>query len=415
MSTIVPRKAFALLRSAATQQSLVAAAETVGAIQLETRIGRLDALEQQIRQAQDCSVVLLDLDLREPEEFAAVARIVQAIGNRAAIVASSASRPTVDHLRQLMRLGVIDFLSQPFQAEDLSDVLAHRVRISHENGAAHPSTRGQVLSFMGCRGGVGTTTLAVQTAHALASRGNGKTGPSVCLIDFDLQFGNAAFYLDLVAEHGLLDLIEAHDKLDLSLFKGSAIKHRSGLNLIAAPNTVTRLDALEPETAGRIIELARESHDYVVVDVPAAWLGWKREVLSRSDRILLTTQLTVVATREARRQLDLIRAEELHAIPLSVLANRVRPRAAGSLAIAEAERALGRPIDCQIAGDFETVVSAIENGVAVSEIRKNSRVAKDIKHLVDGLMGANKEPKARMTALLPKFRLTAAPRVVTEC
>ena len=76
----------------------------------------------------------------------------------------------------------------------------------------------------------------------------------------------------------------------------------------------------------------------VIVDVPASWLAWKREILARSDRIFLTMELTVVATREARRQLDLIRAEELHGVPLSILANRVRARATGSLAIAEAER-----------------------------------------------------------------------------
>ncbi|MFO0997836.1 MAG: AAA family ATPase [Alphaproteobacteria bacterium] len=415
MNSTTVRKAFALLRTAATQQLLIAAAETVGTVRFETRIGRLDALEQQIRHAQDCSVVLLDLDLRDPEEFAAVARVVQALGDRAAVVASSASRPTVDHLRQLMRLGVADFLPQPFQAQELSGVLNHRGRAVHKDGATHAAARGRVLSFTGCRGGIGTTTLAVQTAHALASRRGAKTAPSVCLIDLDLQFGNTAFYLDLVAEHGLVDLIEAHDKLDLSLFKGSTVRHRSGLDLIAAPNAVIRLDALEVETVGRIIELARESHDYVVIDVPTAWMAWKREVLARSDRIFLATQLTVVATREARRQLDLIRAEELHGIPLSVLANRVRPRAVGSLAVAEAERALGRAIDVQIGSDFETVVGAIENGVAIAEIRKGSRVAKDIERLVDGVTGEDTERKARRLPMLPRWRPAAGTRMATEC
>src|SRR3546814_2930444 len=72
---------------------------------------------------------------------------------------------------------------------------------------------------------MGATTLAVQATYSLAN-----TAPrnrKVCLIDLDLQGGNAGLYLDIDSSVSVLDCLEDPERMDASLLQSVVTKHRS--------------------------------------------------------------------------------------------------------------------------------------------------------------------------------------------
>jgi pilus assembly protein CpaE len=280
-----------------------------------------------------------------------------------------------------MRLGIPDFLPQPISATDLAAALgeAERRSTAVERKAVGASRQRKIISFIKPCGGLGTTSLAVQTAYSLAAAG--KNG--VCLLDFDLQFGNAALYLDVDNHLNLFNIIDAPDRLDGSFLRGLMAHHPSGIDVLPGPQFVVPLDALTPDLAIRILDIAAAEYEYVVVDMPQAWALWTHGVLSHSSVIVFVAQFTVPALRQGRRVLDTLRQEGLENVPMIILMNRyersVFKREIGNK---EAEKALGRPVDALVDNDYKTVSQALNEGVPIAQIGGGDKIEKQIVELV---------------------------------
>jgi pilus assembly protein CpaE len=188
-------------------------------------------------------VLFVELGLDDAVELETLGAYAKQMAGRTAVIAT-AKNPSVEHVRQLMRAGVADFIPQPIKRADVLSAL-HTVlsdgqvaRERHEPERA----RGRVICFLRCAGGVGATTLAVEAACELQGRllqGSRKA----CYLDLDLQFGNAALLLDVESKATVLNVVEHADGLDRSLLEKLFGRHRSGLQLLAAPRQVVPLDA----------------------------------------------------------------------------------------------------------------------------------------------------------------------------
>ena len=146
--------------------------------------------------------------------------------------------------------------------------------------AAHAG-RGELICFFSPKGGVGTTTLAVNTAVLLAGGGasgaapaggpsdNGAApGPRVLLIDLDLQFGQVATHLNLSPRYDLAGLASDEQALaDAELARAYLTPHTSGLAVLAAPPRPEADFRVTLEHLERIVELMRPMFDHIVVDL----------------------------------------------------------------------------------------------------------------------------------------------------
>jgi pilus assembly protein CpaE len=255
-----------------------------------------------------------------------------------------------------------------------------RSRAKDEGG--EDSGRGKIISVLKAGGGVGATTLAVQAGYLIAQRFKGERHKA-CLIDLDLQFGNASLYMDIDNRVGLLDLVESPERMDVSLLQSVMSHHESGLDVLAAPRDVMPLEVVSSGAVDACLKVAADLYSYVLVDLPTVWCDWTMQALQKSDVILLVTQLTVPHVRQARRQLDQLAAHGFGDIPVKVVVNRFEKGWGKGVSAKEAAKAMNRGIDYFVMSDFKLVSEAINQGVPIAKIARRSKVEKSIADLVD--------------------------------
>lgn len=382
MTTNDSFQALAIVRSTELQRQLVEALSGHRRVRLDARVGALKT-QGAVLQGAAPDVLLLEVDVDDAEDMAALNRITSEAAQRHVPVLTTARDLSTVGVRRLLREGVADFLPQPLDASEFLEALYIAAR--SRRPADPPSARGRILAFARASGGVGTTTLAVNAAWSLLEARR-REGAAVCLIDFDVQFGTAALQLDLEPLPGMLQIVEAPERLDAALFLGSLAEHGSGLRVLTAPPTPMPLDALRPEIAAKLLEFARSEFDYVVLDLPLALASWTETVLTQADLLFLVMQLHVPAVRQTRRLLDTLQDEGLYSLPLKLVLNRDRGGFAWSAGVRrrQGEKALGRSVDYIIPDEPEVVLEAINQGRPVLELKRRSGFSKKLRAMVEG-------------------------------
>ena len=393
----------AILRSEQAGEAFSGAGADINGTRIDVHVGRLLDVQPGVDILKDPDVLILDVDPHDAEEVAHLQRILQTYFPDTPVVAT-APEATLQDVRRLMHLGVVDFVPQPITREDLKSALDHaaRSRPATSQAAERP---GSVIAFLKAGGGVGASTLAVQSACLLASRSKSERA-RVCLLDLDLQFGTGALYLDLDNRVGLADLLESPERLDPELLHSVMGQHECGLDLLAAPREVMALDALTPASVEQCLRLARSEYGTVFLDLPEAWTTWSYRAIQSSDLVILVLQLTVAGVRQARRQIDTLRAHGLEDVPVKVALNRYEKSWGKSVDLKDAEKALGRKFDYFIANDYKTVSEALNQGVALSKIKKKTKVETSIQKMIDDairtITGEETRPEPRLLSGLRK-------------
>lgn len=341
-------------------------------------------------------------DWVDPEELSkAVAAVVQVDGDNAAsikrfqklaeavetpLIAASYD-PPLALVRSLVRAGAHDVIPLPVSIEELEASLAELKEDLAKRQSVAATSTGKLVSVIKSVGGVGATSILTQLAIRFVHRETG-AGRDACLIDLDLQFGDAAFQLGLRPKFTLMDLLEAGARLDGELLRATCTDHSSGLKVIAAPTDMMPIEGMPTDHLLRIIELARREFDTVFVDLPANWTNWSLSVVAQSDLVLLVTEQTVAGINRAKRQLQLLESQDLSNVDVRVIANRFEKSLARVVRSADIETALGRDITYTIANDFPLMRSAIDRGVPIDELKRKSALGKDLDALDAGIAAA---------------------------
>lgn len=372
----------AILRSGEAGEALSQACTGMNGTKVNVHVGKLKDVKPGVDILRNPDVLLLDVNPRDADEVAQLQTILQSHFPTVPVVAT-AVEVTLQDIRQLMRLGVVDFIPQPFTRDDLAGALDHAATMRQSKGDSGEK-RGNIITFLKAGGGVGATTLAVQSGCLLASRNKGKgAGADVCLLDLDLQFGTAALYLDLDNRVGMADVIQSYGRLDRELMRNVMSKHDSGLDLLAAPRDMVAVDSIAPEHLDECLKIITAEYETTILDLPEVWTPWTYRAIQNSDTIILVTQLTVAGIRQAKRQLDTLISHGVEPSLVKVALNRFEKGWGKSVHLKEAEDALGRKFDFFIINDYQTVSEALNQGVSLSEIKKKSKVEISIQKMID--------------------------------
>ena len=174
--------------------------------------------------------LIFDIDASSVGDFEQLQKLKRMVGpNCAVIVVTSNFTPAA--ARILIQLKVADFLVKPLQTSDLVRACNNAMKQPGEDHQVEP----QFLAFMPASGGVGNTTLALETAHILNRYGK-KMGRTTCVVDLNFQHGSCAEYLDIEPRFDITEIENAPERLDRQLLDVMLSKHSSGLSVIAAPN-----------------------------------------------------------------------------------------------------------------------------------------------------------------------------------
>ena len=391
-----PIKILAVLKTREANQAVSAVASRTVQAHIDVRIGDVRELAPRLVNGHVPDVLLADISLDDTGDLEALGKFAQMHGSSTAVIATS-SVATLDGMRRLMRFGIQDFVPQPILEADLMSALEAALQRRQQASPAQVNT-GRIVTVVRACGGMGGTTIATQTALALA-QSCAKRKQRLALLDLDFQNGDCALALDLAPSVTIGGVLENPERLDTTFLDGSMIRHPSGLELLAASRSRVRFESMTPELGEAILRYAAQDRTYVLVELPRASCRWTAAVLAASDLVVLVTQLTVPALRQARRELDAIGASST--ADVAVLVNRFERRWwRNRVRLREAEQALGRGIDYTVANDYHTVSEALNAGKPLSELRRGARVSRDIAQLADRLQERLRREPAVETARL---------------
>lgn len=216
---------------------------------------------------------------------------------------------------ELLRAGVRDFLSRPLSTSDLRSLLGRELP-AH---APEPQAVGRVVSFVGSKGGVGKSTLAINTSVALARSG------SVLVIDASLQHGVAADLFGLGVSATVADAARELERLDARLLMGLVGQHPCGVHVLAAPANAIEAAAVDEGVMSRLISVARRAYDYVVLDTFPLLDSVTLAILDMSDQVFVVlndSAPTVNGTAELLGVLDRVGLDRARC---RVVLNRTHP------------------------------------------------------------------------------------------
>ncbi|MBU6164686.1 MAG: AAA family ATPase [Alphaproteobacteria bacterium] len=322
-------------------------------------------------------LLVVQIDPANAADLAALESFAVGPGQRIPVVAAVADL-TIAITRQLLRSSIADVLPIPFSLEELGQAIdAARDRVARATGQG-PARQASIIAVQGALGGMGASMVASQLAQIWAD------DKQVLLIDLDLQRGNAALYLNLKPRLSIADLVEAEDRLDVEFLRMVVERHQSGVGVVAAPADMNPLDAITPEFIDRLLDVAAQNYDLVVLDMPGLWLDWTAAALQKSDLVLLVTQMTVSGVQQARRQLDVLEANAL-ADRARVAINRLSPGLFGKYDLSDAEAVLRFRVHFPLCNDYPTVSAALDEGRPVGQMKLKARIDRDLRAMATAL------------------------------
>jgi pilus assembly protein CpaE len=344
--------------------------------QIDLTVVKASPLDQADVDFADATVVVADLDATQPDDFDALQRLAGRLGGRPPIIVVTQALNEVV-ARQLLQVRVADFLIKPVAPLDLVRACA---RVAQQPAGAE-TKEAQIDTFLPAAGGVGVTTLAIQTALLL--RGRHKSGAQTCLVDLDFQHGACADYLDLEPRLDLDEIEPQPERLDRQLLEVMLSHHASGLAVIAARRRPAEMRSFDPYVVTRLLDLVSTRFDHVVIDLPRTWFGWTDNVLIGSNRLFIVTEATVPGLRSAKQLATAISERLGDSVNPQVIVNRFEQRMFGhGLRRSDLKQTLGSTFAGTIPNNYGLVREAIDRGVPLEEVKPRNNVTAELKKMI---------------------------------
>lgn len=365
----------------------------------------------QIRDAM-LDMIIVDMDVTSMEDLEHLQKIKRMIGNATPLVIVSHDFSQAA-ARILIQLKVTDFLVKPLATSDFVRACNNALKTSGEAAQVEP----QFLSFIPAAGGVGNTTLALETA-AILNRNGKTTGRSTCVVDLNFQHGCCAEYLDIEPRFNIEEIENAPERLDKQLLEMMLSQHESGLSVVSAPNQPSEMRSFKAPLVVRLLDLVSAYFDYVVIDLPRIWFPWTETVLLGSNKLFVVADMTVPAIRHANGLLDAIFEKIGAGANARILVNRVDTRkSVTGLDFGDLEKALGSKMVGGIPNNYQLVRAAVDRGAPLAAIEKNSDVTQALEKIIlsnDESSLDDAQDKNAVRSGLSKFGLPLLGRKNTE-
>lgn len=301
-----------------------------------------------------------------------------------------------DHQALLMSLqkGAKYFLTHPVTLEDM--LAALRRALGEAGGTVAEQSLGpsgrqsgasSIVAVLGSRGGVGTTTLAVNLAATLAA----DPASAAALIDLDLTLGDADIALEVngFENISIADLARNIERLDMNFLRRAMTKHEaSGLSILRHPLEIAEVGLIHEDHVARVLNLLKISYTHLVLDLSKCLQATDLIALRMADTILLTAQLELSSLRNVVRLIHVLNAEEGLSDKVRVVINRFgADTVEEGISLKKAEEVIGKPIFWQIPNDPKAVIAARVAGQPLVKHAPKSRVQQSLAGLAQALYG----------------------------
>jgi pilus assembly protein CpaE len=309
--------------------------------------------------------------------------------------ATRAATLPVNELAAIREHDVADVLLLP----QLTDNVVFSIRKAGHVGkrlTGDQRRHGRLVTVFSPKGGTGKTVTATNLGASLAKH----WGKRALLLDLDLQFGDAAIMLGIEPDKTIYDLVTAPGELDSEKLAGYTTRHASGLDILPAPLRPEDAELVTEAKLARLLEVARESYDVIVVDTSPFFHGPMLATLDRTDELLLLCGLDVPTLKNVRLSLQTLELLSFPPDRIKLVLNRANSKV--GMKPKEVESALDRKIDFEIPSD-RVVPLAVNRGNPAVVAEPKCEFAKAVRAMAKELVAAQAVAKQKR-----KFMATLA-------
>lgn len=334
-------------------------------------------------------LVLMDVTMPILDGYAATQQIraAETDGRRVPIIMLTAEADVEQRVRGL-RAGADDDIVKPFHPLELmARIKALLARGGSAVGSAVPtrSTLGRLMTFYGAKGGVGTTTIAINTAIALAKRHQRR----VALFDANLQFGDMRVFLDLSLDSSSVVNAISEPDLDADLLRKLMVTHHAGIDLLLAPPNPEQGDIVaerqknDPGSVTNILALLRAAYDYTLIDTSRTIDDFTLQVFDESDVIFVIMTADLSCLKNVRLALETMDSLGFERSKVKLVLNR--SNAYTGINVDNAESALGRRIDHQVINEYRGAISSLNSGEPFMSARAETPLGQSVSKFADAV------------------------------
>ncbi len=345
---------------------------------LEAECSRYEFFADVVEQTKpDIGLIALDSD--SEKATALIAEVAAKMPECMLLVSSASTDGRL--ILESMRAGAKEFLTEPLKEEDLAAAL-QRVSRQQAGSPSKASVGCKAIAVGGATGGVGTSSIAVNLACALAA----DEGNSVVLIDLDLALGDADVFLDTIPEYTLADVAQNIARLDLTLLKKSLTRHSSGVHLLPRPVQLEDARMITPDSLERIVALLKTSFTHIVFDLSKSYSEVDMAAIRLADDVLMITQLDLPCLRNVVRLMMTFDDDPALREKVKIVVNR-GGQDSGQISLKKAQETINRDIYWQVPNDYRVMVEVRNNGVPLLEHAPKAGITISINQLAASLCG----------------------------
>ncbi len=196
--------------------------------------------------------------------------------------------------RQMIEMGVSDYLVKPVETSILADVIAKAV--IEKIGA----TGSRLVAFVGAKGGVGTSVIAQSLAWAVSET----LGQKTILLDGSGGWSTLGVGMGFEPSTTLAEAVRASEKQDEDSLARMLFKASDNLNVLASGGDAMLEQSITPAQYEHLLDMLMVKYPVVMVDLSASVPDLKNVVLARANEVVLVSTATLPALRLARSLLQ---------------------------------------------------------------------------------------------------------------
>jgi len=291
--------------------------------------------------------------------------------------------------RELLRRGVNEYVVAPVKVLQIIESIS-ALYTDPETGPV-----GQVIAFVGAKGGSGSSTVCHNTAFAIASAL--KSG--VVIADFDLPFGTAGLDFNQDPLNGIADALASPDRLDEMMLDRLLSRCSDYLSLFTAPGTLDRPYDLDPSSCDTVLDVVRENAPWTAVDVPHLWTAWAKQVVLRADSVVITAAPDLANLRNTKNLVDQLKGSRPNDRPPLLVLNQVGVPKRPEISVKDFGYAIELEPEIVINFDAKLFGTAANNGQMIEEVSDKSKAADGFRSLAN-LLTDRSEPKSERQSIL---------------
>ncbi|MGD9384662.1 MAG: AAA family ATPase, partial [Desulfobacterales bacterium] len=233
-------------------------------------------------------LLVFELGDQTEEEFLYVQDLVNSGDVGEVFFVSSHSDQAV--LRRAIRIGAREFFNVPIENQEIKHALESFKGRKEKAKKGETFKDGKIINVIGSKGGVGTTTVAVNLAVSLAEK---KDVESVALIDMNLLFGEIPLFLDIDPKYNWSEITKNISRLDSTFLKNILSVDASGVCVLPSPSYLSKQNMATPAIMERLLLVMRRMFDFVIIDGGQSLGDMSLKIIELSDTVLLISILSL--------------------------------------------------------------------------------------------------------------------------